>query len=190
MDKTSEERVEAATRPIIGIANRSAQEVYDIMCDRIRMLSAAAAVKAEPVLHVNQSDLDRIPLDGTHYILCRRIPEVGIYGTPLYAAPPTSELEALRKELNSVKISASAWEDSARINLARAETAEARLAETMKALEPFAAYIKARDEFDSDVPDMAGAVSFTRELRGAAVTVTMGDYRAARRVREGGKADG
>lgn len=38
------------TRPIIGIENRTAQEVFDIMCDRFRhahRLSSTAALEAE-----------------------------------------------------------------------------------------------------------------------------------------------
>lgn len=37
------------TRPIVGIENRTAQEVFDIMCDRIRLArtEASAAVKAK-----------------------------------------------------------------------------------------------------------------------------------------------
>lgn len=37
------------TRPIIGIENRSAQEVFDIMVDRIRSVPAAIAVETKPV---------------------------------------------------------------------------------------------------------------------------------------------
>lgn len=37
------------TRPIVGIENRTAVEVFDIMCDRFRRAHARAAGEAEPV---------------------------------------------------------------------------------------------------------------------------------------------
>lgn len=39
---THQEALGAATRPIIGIENRTAQEVFDIMADRIRRLTTLA----------------------------------------------------------------------------------------------------------------------------------------------------
>jgi len=37
------EAVERATRPIVGMHNRTAQEVFDIMCDRVRFALQAAS---------------------------------------------------------------------------------------------------------------------------------------------------
>ena len=36
----------ALTRPIVGIENRTAQEVFDIMCDRFRLAALVAALSA------------------------------------------------------------------------------------------------------------------------------------------------
>ena len=40
------EAVERATRPIVGMHNRTAQEVFDIMCDRVRFALQAAREEA------------------------------------------------------------------------------------------------------------------------------------------------
>lgn len=46
--------IENAVRPIIGIENRTPQEVFDIMCDRIKRTSAAIAAMREWVDAENQ----------------------------------------------------------------------------------------------------------------------------------------
>ncbi|MCO5157521.1 MAG: hypothetical protein M9945_12375 [Aquamicrobium sp.] len=66
------------TRPIIGIENRTAQEVFDIMCDRFRMpeaeaeaLSRTGAVKVLEAKRITEERLSsllaRIHRDGGHY---------------------------------------------------------------------------------------------------------------------------
>jgi len=40
---------DALTRPIIGIENRTAQETFDIMCDRIRRSAAFSEAEQQPV---------------------------------------------------------------------------------------------------------------------------------------------
>lgn len=55
--------------------------------------------------------------------------------------------DASEKEIASLKLSISAWEDSARINRARAEAAEALLAKAVEVLRPFAAIAKSMDAY-------------------------------------------
>ena len=56
--------------------------------------------------------------------------ETNVYCTPYVRADIAErEKEELRKELERTKLHASAWEDSARLNKDRAETAERQLAE-------------------------------------------------------------
>jgi hypothetical protein len=45
------------TRPIIGIENRTPQEVFDIMCDRIRGCAGAAMI---PILPATDAELDSL----------------------------------------------------------------------------------------------------------------------------------
>lgn len=51
MTTLPKEVIEAAylTRPIVGIENRTAQEVFDIMCDRFRIAPPAPAVAIKPL---------------------------------------------------------------------------------------------------------------------------------------------
>lgn len=63
MSSVSNERLTGLTRPVIGIENRTAQEVFDIMCDRIKALSSLEASPAP----VSEEWLDpsTAPKDGT-----------------------------------------------------------------------------------------------------------------------------
>lgn len=70
--------------------------------------------------------------------------------------------------------------------LSRAEAVEACVKVLEEALKPFAAYIEARDENDSDFPDDARVVAYARNLREAAAEVTVGDFRRARAALPGG----
>ena len=50
------------------------------------------------------------------------------------------------------------------------------------ALEPFAAYIKARDENEADISDDARLISYVTSFRGPAVSITYGEFRQALRA--------
>lgn len=135
--KTSEERIEAEIKQIaallLGRVNAPESVIYDTAraIAEIAALSAADAVKVEPVAMVVGSHA----YDGIRLECFSSIP----VGTKLYAAPPTSELEARLAEANRrnrelerevTGINHSYFKErEARVAL------EARLAEAMKALE-------------------------------------------------------
>lgn len=91
------EKLDEATRPIIGIENRTAEEAFGIMCDRIRSLRATLsrsgeAVAAEPFCYVYTEpdflgDMNNAPVQG--YTDFSDGPKPGY--EPLYkgASPPS-----------------------------------------------------------------------------------------------------
>lgn len=86
------------TRPIVGIENRTAQEVFDIMCDRFKIALSAAepqpapsvAVKeAEPVAWRCKDFADGWILDHSERSAREYQRETGCLIQPLYTTPPT-----------------------------------------------------------------------------------------------------
>ena len=101
-------------------------------------------------------------------------------------AAKNAELEKVKAELVR---SRDFWSEEFSRELKAKQAAEADLAKAREALEPFAAYIVARDENDSDLvdDDVAVATYATAAVRGPIVRVTFGHLRAARRALTGGQ---
>lgn len=159
-------KVEAMTRPIIGIENRTAQETFDIMCDRIRTtLSSAEEVQPVAVVvghHVTQGPNVEFLTDNL------------AVGTKLYVSP-TSELDALRKRVAELEGLCNRLEADCMTECERAATAEARVAELDKALERIIKVLPGDEQTDT-------VVTATNRLN-AVLDI-------ARSVRDGGKVDG
>lgn len=84
------------TRPIIGIGNRTAQEAFDIMSDRIR---SALAPKAEPVAGEAVGWLSPYGFTKsvTKAVMWQR--EFGDRCVPLYASPPVPEVGEVTEDM-------------------------------------------------------------------------------------------
>jgi len=81
---------DALTRPIIGIENRTAQETFDIMCDRIRRSAALSEAEQQPVA-LYQLELEDGTIDHSAGIFGTVLEINGVKvvkSTPLYAHPP------------------------------------------------------------------------------------------------------
>jgi len=81
---------EALTRPIIGIENRTAQETFDIMCDRIRRSAALSEAEQQPVA-LYQLELEDGTIDHSAGIFGTVLEINGVKvvkSTALYAHPP------------------------------------------------------------------------------------------------------
>lgn len=82
------------TRPIIGIENRTAQEVFDIMCDRIR----SALVSAPAVPDAVAADWQRID---DALVSCASL--IRALASDDIATVAAAELDYVRSALASVK---------------------------------------------------------------------------------------
>lgn len=76
---------EGVARPIIGIENRTAQEVFDIMCDRIKSARRSASTQA-PVAWTNAYWLAEVQANGRQMIEAAPV-HSGTFDVPLYASP-------------------------------------------------------------------------------------------------------
>lgn len=91
MNKTpTEEAVERATRPIVGMHNRTAQEVFDIMCDRVRFALHAESLRAARL----QAERDRAvealrPFAATGAVLDAKPKDNAVWAGQRPAAPLT-----------------------------------------------------------------------------------------------------
>jgi hypothetical protein len=85
------------TRPIVGIEHRTAQEVFDIMADRIRSALVSPAITADPVAYLQKhaSFGKELSFPEHPHRLTKYDKYAGWSETPLYAAPT---LETVRRE--------------------------------------------------------------------------------------------